>query len=48
VGAGMILSAVANEAVDTDEKLRVYTKAEIELNAYIRSNFPEWEAKEIF
>jgi len=48
VGAGMILSSVSSEDCDQDEKLREYTKAEIELNAYIRSNFPEWEAKEIF
>lgn len=47
VGAGMIVSSVMNESEDKEEKIRDYTKAEIELNAYIRSNFPEWECKEI-
>ena len=48
VGAGMIVSSIANKATDSEEKIREYTKAETELNAYIRKNFPEWEAKEIF
>jgi sulfate adenylyltransferase subunit 1 len=47
VGAGMIVSSVMNESEEKEEKIRDYTKAEIELNAYIRSNFPEWECKEI-
>ncbi|PLY07185.1 MAG: sulfate adenylyltransferase subunit CysN [Arcobacter sp.] len=47
VGAGMIVSSVGNVSVDKEEKLRKYTKAEIELNAYIRNNYPEWECKEI-
>jgi sulfate adenylyltransferase subunit 1 len=47
VGAGMIVSSLANEAMDKDEKLKVYTKAETELNVYIRNNYPEWECKEI-
>jgi len=48
VGAGMIVSSIANEANNQEEKSREYTKAEVELNAYIRKNFPEWESKEIF
>ena len=48
VGAGMIVSSVMNESVDKEDKKREYTKAEIELNSYIRNNFPEWECKEIF
>ncbi|WP_072679340.1 sulfate adenylyltransferase subunit CysN [Arcobacter sp. LA11] len=47
VGAGMIVSSVANESINEEEKIREYTKAEIELNSYIRKNFPEWECKEI-
>ncbi len=47
VGAGMIVSSVASEATNEEEKVREYTKAEIALNQYIRDNFPEWECKEI-
>lgn len=47
VGAGMIVSSVASEATNNEEKVREYTKAEIALNQYIRDNFPEWECKEI-
>ncbi len=43
----MIVNSVASEESDKEEKTREYTKAEVELNAYIRNNFPEWEAKEI-
>lgn len=43
VGAGMIVEAVASE----EENPKVYTQAEIELNAFIRKNYPEWECKEI-
>lgn len=43
VGAGMILSSLIGE---TSSK-REYTKAEIELNRYIRENFPEWECKAV-
>ncbi|KAB0287449.1 sulfate adenylyltransferase subunit CysN [Vibrio fortis] len=39
VGAGMV-SAVKQG--NTEESHRVYTEAEIELNAYIRKHFPEW------
>ncbi|NQY92784.1 MAG: sulfate adenylyltransferase subunit CysN [Campylobacteraceae bacterium] len=48
VGAGMIVSSVASESRDSEEKIIEYTKAEVELNSYIRRNFPEWECKEIF
>ena len=45
VGAGMIVSSVEGSAKLEDKK--AYTKAEIELNAYIRSNYPEWNCKAI-
>jgi len=45
VGAGMIVNSITSDSATNEKE---YTKAEIELNAYIRSNFPEWEAKEIF
>ncbi|MFA6789688.1 MAG: sulfate adenylyltransferase subunit CysN [Arcobacteraceae bacterium] len=47
VGAGMIVDSVASD-LDEETKIKEYTKAEIELNAYIRNNFPEWGCKEIF
>lgn len=47
VGAGMIVSSIINESMDDDISTKQYTKSEIELNTYIRSNFPEWECKEI-
>ncbi len=37
VAAGMIIDASHKE-----ERKRVYTEAEIELNAYIRKHYPEW------
>ena len=46
VGAGMIVNSIEGFARLEVEK-RDYTKAEIELNAYIRKNFPEWGCKEI-
>lgn len=46
VGAGMIVNSIASD-VDEEIKVKEYTKAEIELNAYIRNNFPEWGCKEI-
>ena len=46
VGAGMIVSSILGES-SHEPTLREYTKAEIELNAYIRSNYPEWGCKEI-
>ncbi|RXJ58164.1 sulfate adenylyltransferase subunit CysN [Candidatus Marinarcus aquaticus] len=47
VGAGMIVDSIASNGADEETKIREYTKAEIELNAYIRNNFPEWGCKEI-
>ena len=41
VGAGMIVSSATNESIDEEENIKEYTKAEIELNAYIRKNYPE-------
>ena len=46
VGAGMIVDSIEGFAKLEEEK-REYTKAELELNAYIRSNYPEWGCKEI-
>ena len=43
VGAGMIISS-SNEILQNH---RDYTKAEVELNRYIRENFPEWECREV-
>lgn len=45
VGAGMIAAGIQC-SVFSDRK--EYTQAEIELNAYIRKNYPEWNCKEIF
>jgi sulfate adenylyltransferase subunit 1 len=42
VGAGMIVGIV-KESISS----KVYTKAEIELNTYIRKHYPEWGCKEI-
>ncbi|ELK4666009.1 sulfate adenylyltransferase subunit CysN [Campylobacter coli] len=42
LAAGMI-----EEILTHEDKARVYTQAEIELNAYIRKNYPEWECKKI-
>lgn len=47
VGAGMIVDSIASDVEDEDTNTRKYTQAEIELNAYIRNNFPEWGCKEI-
>jgi sulfate adenylyltransferase subunit 1 len=47
VGAGMIVDAIVSEALDKEENIRKYTQAEIELNEYVRRNYPEWECKEI-
>jgi sulfate adenylyltransferase subunit 1 len=46
VGAGMIVESVQDSQFN--DQTRDYTKAEKELNAYIRNNFPEWGCKEIF
>ncbi len=42
LAAGMV-----EEILTLEDKARVYTQAEIELNAYIRKNYPEWECKKI-
>lgn len=42
LAAGMVEKILTHE-----DKARVYTQAEIELNAYIRKNYPEWECKKI-
>lgn len=44
VAAGMIISSIVGEHKENKQ----YTQAEIELNKYIRINFPEWNCKEIF
>jgi len=44
VAAGMIVNSIENLESTTKKE---YTKAEIELNRYIRANFPEWDCKEI-
>ena len=49
VGAGMIID-VSKRDIDTvkiDDLNKEYTKAEKELNKYIRANFPEWNCKEV-
>lgn len=46
VGAGMIVSSVEGFA-HLEEERKVYSKAEIELNEFIRRNYPEWECKAI-
>lgn len=46
VGAGMIISSIEGFAHLEDEK-KVYSKAEIELNEFIRRNYPEWDCKAI-
>ena len=45
VGAGMIISSVEGDAKLEDEK--IYTQTEIELNAFIRKNYPQWNCKAI-
>jgi sulfate adenylyltransferase subunit 1 len=47
VGAGMIVSSIKSEATNEEQKIKEYTKAEVELNEYIRKNYPEWDCKEI-
>ncbi|WP_368029991.1 sulfate adenylyltransferase subunit CysN [Arcobacter sp. s6] len=46
VGAGMIISSIEGFAHLEEEK-RVYTQAEIELNQFIRKNYPQWDCKAI-
>jgi len=47
VGAGMIVSVSKRENDDKVTQHRQYTEAEIALNEYIRTHFPEWGCKEI-
>jgi len=47
VGAGMIVSSIIGEHKEIQLE-RNYTQSEIELNAFIRKNYPEWNCKEIF
>ncbi|MDD4884053.1 sulfate adenylyltransferase subunit CysN [Sulfuricurvum sp.] len=47
VGAGMIVDVSRRDQDKITYKHRDYSQAEIELNAYIRKNFPEWECKAI-
>ncbi len=47
VGAGMIVDVSRREQDMVPPTQREYTEAEIELNAYIRKNFPEWGCKAI-
>ena len=46
VGAGMIVSSIEGFAHLEEEK-KVYTQAEIELNEFIRRNYPQWDCKAI-
>lgn len=46
VGAGMIVSSIEGFAKLEDEK-KIYSKAEIELNEFIRRNYPQWDCKAI-
>ncbi len=46
VGAGMIVSSIEGFAKLEEEK-KVYSQAEIELNEFIRRNYPEWNCKAI-
>jgi sulfate adenylyltransferase subunit 1 len=45
LGAGMIVSSIIG--TPSRELAREYTKAELELNEYIRKNYPEWNCKAI-
>ncbi|OHU90669.1 MULTISPECIES: sulfate adenylyltransferase subunit CysN [Pseudoalteromonas] len=45
VGAGMVASASDIGAQQTNR--RVYTEAEIQLNKYIRTHYPEWNTEKI-
>ena len=46
VGAGMIVSSIDGFAHLEEEK-KVYTQTEVELNEFIRKNYPEWNCKAI-
>ncbi len=45
VGAGLITNTDISTSVNG--RARSYSQSDIELNAFIRKNFPEWECKEI-
>lgn len=47
IGAGMIVDVSRRESDSVPQPKRVYTQEEIELNAYVRKNFPEWGCKAI-
>jgi len=47
VGAGMIVDVSRRDSENLTSDHRHYTQEEIELNAYIRKNFPEWGCKAI-
>jgi len=47
VGAGMITKTNVDEVRNPQLETRVYTQAEIELNAYVRKNYPEWNCESI-
>ena len=44
MGAGMIVSSMKEEQTNS---VKEYTQAEIELNEFIRRNYPQWECKAI-
>ncbi|MEW6996650.1 sulfate adenylyltransferase subunit CysN [Colwelliaceae bacterium BS250] len=46
VGAGMITNTQVSDDDETQNQ-RQYSKSEVELNAFIRSNFPEWNCSSI-
>ncbi|MFQ3192947.1 MAG: sulfate adenylyltransferase subunit 1 [Paraglaciecola sp.] len=47
IGAGMITKAVVDDKGTEPEIIKQYTPTEVELNAFIRSNYPEWSCKTI-
>ena len=47
VGAGMIIDVTKRDSDKVEDINIEYTKAEKELNKYIRINFPQWNCKEI-
>lgn len=42
-----LATGMIDEIIKDSKTKRRYTQAEIELNAYIRKNYPEWEYKRI-
>ena len=47
VGAGMIIDVTKRDSDKVEDINIEYTKAEKELNKYIRTNFPQWNCKEV-